>query len=182
MDTAVTKRALFLDRDGVINVDKNYVHKIKDFEFREGIFNLCRAAVNSGMLLVVVTNQAGIGRGIYAEADFWRLTHWMEAHFEKEKAQIARVYHCPFHPEFGIGEYRQNSLDRKPRPGMFLRARDELGIDLANSVMIGDKESDMLAAAAAGIGKKILLASDRACIEADAVCQSLVEIHALLFP
>jgi D-glycero-D-manno-heptose 1,7-bisphosphate phosphatase len=106
----------------------------------------------------------------------------MEAHFEREKAPIAKVYYCPFHPEFGIGDYRQNSVDRKPNPGMLLRARDELGIDLANSVMIGDKESDVLAAAAAGIGKKILLANDGAGIAADAVFQSLAEIQALLFP
>jgi D-glycero-D-manno-heptose 1,7-bisphosphate phosphatase len=134
------------------------------------------------MLLVVVTNQAGIGRGLYTETDFWQLTHWMNAHFERAQAPIAKVYYCPFHPEFGIGEYRQNSIDRKPNPGMLLRARDDLGIDLANSVMIGDKSSDMLAAAAAGIGKKLLLASDEVCNEADAVCHSLAEIHALLFP
>ena len=183
MDTKpAIKKALFLDRDGVINVERNYVHTIDEFEFVNGIFNLCRAAVNSEMLLVVVTNQAGIGRGYYTEIDFWQLTHWMEAHFEREKAPIAKVYYCPFHPEFGIGDYRQNSVDRKPNPGMLLRARDELGIDLANSVMIGDKESDVLAAAAAGIGKKILLANDGAGIAADAVFQSLAEIQALLFP
>lgn len=181
-NNAAMKKALFLDRDGVINVEKNYVHTIEEFEFVDGIFNLCRAAVNSEMLLVVVTNQAGIGRGLYTETDFWRLTHWMEAHFERAKAPIAKVYYCPFHPEYGIGDYRQNSIDRKPNPGMLLRARDEFGIDLAKSVMIGDKESDILAAAAAGIGKKILLASDRACIEADAVCQSLADIQSLLFP
>ena len=184
MDTNnATKRALFLDRDGVINVEKNYVHTIDEFEFVAGIFNLCRAAVKRQMLLVVVTNQAGIGRGLYKETDYWRLTQWMEAHFKREKAPISKVYYCPFHPEFGIGDYRQNSLDRKPNPGMLLRARDELGINLANSVMIGDKKSDMLAAAAAGIGKKILLAeNDGASIEADAVCQSLADIQELLFP
>ena len=178
-----TKKALFLDRDGVINEEKNYVHKIKDFEFIDGIFNLCRAAINREMILVVVSNQAGIGRGLYTETDFWQLTQWMEEHFKKEKAPLTKVYYCPFHPEFGIGDYRQQSLDRKPNPGMILRARDELGIDLTNSVMIGDKESDMLAAAAAGIGKKILLAeNDGASIEADAVCQSLADIQELLFP
>jgi len=180
--SATRKRALFLDRDGVINVEKNYVHTIEEFEFIDGIFSLCRAAVNREMMLVVVTNQAGIGRGYYTEIDFWQLTHWMEAHFERENAPISKVYFCPFHPEFGIGDYRQNSIDRKPNPGMLLRARDELGIDFATSVMIGDRESDMLAAAVAGIGKKILLASDGASIAADAVCHSLAEIQALLFP
>jgi D-glycero-D-manno-heptose 1,7-bisphosphate phosphatase len=181
--SATRRKALFLDRDGVINVEKNYVHTVEEFEFMDGIFSLCRTAVNRGMVLVVVTNQAGIGRGLYTETDFWQLTHWMVEHFEREKAPLTKVYHCPFHPEFGVGDYRQNSMDRKPNPGMLLRARDELGIDLVNSVLIGDKESDMLAAAAAGIGKKILLAeNDGAGITADAVCQSLADIQTLLFP
>ena len=179
----VPRKALFLDRDGVINVEKNYVHTIEEFEFKEGIFSLCRAAASRGMRLIIVTNQAGIGRGLYKEEAFWKLTSWMEEQFINQNAPIEKVYHCPFHPEYGIGEYRQNSIDRKPNPGMILRARDELGIDLANSVMIGDKESDMLAAAAAGIGKKVLLAkNDGAGVAADAVCQSLVDIQALLFP
>lgn len=184
MDTqsTTTRRALFLDRDGVINVEKNYVHKIEEFEFTDGIFSLCRAAAKRDVLIVVVTNQAGIGRGLYSEADFWRLTHWMETEFEREKAPIAKVYYCPFHPEFGIGNYRQDSMDRKPKPGMLLRARDELGIDLATSVMIGDRKTDILAAQAAGIGQKILLARDGACHGADAICQSLAEVQALLFP
>jgi D-glycero-D-manno-heptose 1,7-bisphosphate phosphatase len=106
----------------------------------------------------------------------------MEAHFARENAPISRVYFCPFHPEFGVGEYRQDSIDRKPSPGMLLRARDDLGIDLANSVMIGDKESDVLAAAAAGIGKKILLGRHGPYYSADAVCQSLGEAQMILFP
>jgi D-glycero-D-manno-heptose 1,7-bisphosphate phosphatase len=178
----ISKKALFLDRDGVINVEKNYVHTIKEFEFKEGIFDLCRAATINRMKLVIVTNQAGIGRGLYSEEAFWKLTSWMEEQFTKQYAPIEKVYHCPFHPEFGIGKYRQDSMDRKPNPGMLLRARDELGIDLANSVMIGDNESDMLAAAAAAIGKKILLARNGVGSKADTACQSLAEIQALLFP
>ena len=181
--SSCTKKALFLDRDGVINVEKGYVHTIEEFEFKEGIFDLCRAAVSNRMSLIVVTNQAGIGRGFYTEKAFWKLTSWMAEQFIKQNAPLEKVYHCPFHPEFGIGDYRQRSLDRKPNPGMLLQARDELGIDLANSVMVGDKESDMLAAGAAGIGKRILLAeNDGTDVAADAVCHSLADIQALLFP
>lgn len=150
-------RALFLDRDGVINVDHGYVHRIDHFEFVDGIFDLCRAAVAQGWRPVVVTNQAGIGRGYYDEAQFQALTRWMRERFEAEGAPIAAVYHCPFHPEHGVGPYRVDSFDRKPQPGMLLRARDELGLDLGASMMIGDTVSDMLAAQRAGVPVRCLL-------------------------
>jgi D-glycero-D-manno-heptose 1,7-bisphosphate phosphatase len=94
--------ALFLDRDGVINVEKNYVHRVEDFEFLDGIFDLCRAAIERKMPIVVVTNQAGIGRGYYSEAQFQTLTEWMKDRFEEERAPISAVYFCPNHPEQGI--------------------------------------------------------------------------------
>jgi D-glycero-D-manno-heptose 1,7-bisphosphate phosphatase len=100
--TITRRRALFLDPDGVINVEKSYVHKIKDFEFADGIFRLCRVAVNSGMLVVVVANQAGICRSLYTKADFWQLTNWMNDHFERAQAPIAKAYYCTFHPECGL--------------------------------------------------------------------------------
>jgi len=121
-----SRSALFLDRDGVINVEKNYVHHIKDFEFVDGIFELCRAAIETGMRIVVVTNQAGIGRGFYTEAQFQALTDWMMTRFKEEGAPISAVYFYPFHPEYGVGLYRKDSYDRKPNPGMILRARDEV--------------------------------------------------------
>jgi D-glycero-D-manno-heptose 1,7-bisphosphate phosphatase len=153
------RKALFLDRDGVINVDRHHVHRIEDFEFLPGIFELCATAAKTGYLLVVVTNQAGIGRGLYTEADFQRLTAWMVDVFRQRGIEIARVYHCPYHPTAGIGEYRRESFDRKPNPGMLLRARDELGLDLSRSVFIGDKDSDMAAGRAAGVGRLLRLAS-----------------------
>lgn len=153
-------KALFLDRDGVINVDRNYVHRIEDFEFLPGIFELCAAAAQRGYLLVVVTNQAGIGRGYYTEADFEQVTAWMEGVFRQRGIDIARVYHCPYHPTAGVGEYRRESFDRKPNPGMLLKARDELGLDLAGSVLLGDKDSDIEAGRAAGVGHLIKLVDD----------------------
>jgi D-glycero-D-manno-heptose 1,7-bisphosphate phosphatase len=157
MTPAPLARALFLDRDGVINVEKNYVHRVEDFEFMPGIFELCRRAGELGYLLVVVTNQAGIGRGLYTEAQFQALTHWMIGQFRERGIEIARVYHCPYHPTAGVGEYRRESFDRKPNPGMLLKARDELGLDLARSVLVGDKESDIAAGSAAGVGRLLKL-------------------------
>ncbi|WP_404360894.1 D-glycero-alpha-D-manno-heptose-1,7-bisphosphate 7-phosphatase [Methylotuvimicrobium sp. KM1] len=146
------KRALFLDRDGVINHDGGYICRPDDFEFIEGIFELATTAVQLGYLLIVVTNQAGIGRGYYTEQDFFNLTDWMCARFAMEGAPITEVFFCPYHPEHGIGSYRRDSFDRKPNPGMILTAAKKYDIDLASSVMLGDKASDIEAAVNAGIG------------------------------
>jgi len=172
--------ALFLDRDGVINVEKNYVHRIEDFEFVEGVFALCREAATMGMPIVVVTNQAGIGRGYYSEAQFHALTGWMRDQFVAQGAPLAAVYFCPCHPEHGVGEYRKESFDRKPNPGMILRARDELGLDLGRSVLIGDKGSDIAAARAAGIGLSVLLGADIENAAPDRAVASLQEACAVL--
>ena len=105
-----------------------------------------------GFVPIVVTNQAGIGRGYYTEADYQHLTGWMLEQFRTHGVRIGRVYHCPFHPTAGIGEYRRESFDRKPNPGMIFRARDDFALDLAHSVLIGDKDSDLEAGRSAGIG------------------------------
>jgi D-glycero-D-manno-heptose 1,7-bisphosphate phosphatase len=150
------KPALFLDRDGVINVDHGYVSRPEDFEPIEGIFDLCREAQRQGYLIIVITNQAGIGRGYYTEADFEALTTWMIGRFEEEGIAIADVYHCPFHPEHGIGPYKADTACRKPHPGMLLQAAAEHGIDLAGSVLVGDKPSDIQAGIGAGVGRLFL--------------------------
>lgn len=177
-------RALFLDRDGVINVDRHYVHRIEDFEFVSGIFELCAHACALGYRLLVVTNQAGIARGYYTEADFERLTKWMVEAFAHRGIAVDRVYHCPYHPTAGLGEYRRESFDRKPNPGMLLRARDELGLDLARSAFVGDKDSDMEAGRRAGVGQLIKLdvAAEAAAPHDDdvTVVTSLVAAAALL--
>jgi len=154
-------RALFLDRDGVVNHDLGYVHRIDQVCFVDGIFELCRAAATRAMPIVVVTNQAGIGRGYYTEADFARLTAWMRERFAAEGAPLAAVYHCPDHPEHGLGAHRRDSFDRKPNPGMLLRARDTLGLALAASVMVGDSLGDMVAARRAGLPVRCLFVPER---------------------
>jgi D-glycero-D-manno-heptose 1,7-bisphosphate phosphatase len=150
-------RALFLDRDGVINVDHAYVCKPESFEFVDGIFDLVRRARELGYLVIVVTNQAGIGRGYFSEDEFLALTEWMRAEFASRGAAIDAVYFCPDHPLHGLGRYRRDSPMRKPAPGMLLQARDEFGIDMARSVMVGDKRTDMQAGAAAGVGTLLWL-------------------------
>jgi D-glycero-D-manno-heptose 1,7-bisphosphate phosphatase len=144
-------RALFLDRDGVINEDYGYVHKIEDFHFREGIFDVCRAAQKARMKIVVVTNQAGIGRGYYLYEDFQRVTNYMLNHFASLGIAIDQVYHCPFHPSSGLGHYKRYSFDRKPSPGLLLKACRDHDINPSSSVMVGDNESDKVAAYSIGI-------------------------------
>lgn len=157
------RSALFLDRDGVVNVDHGYVCRPEEFEFIDGIFDLCRAAQRQGYLIIVITNQAGIGRGYYSEADFIALTDWMVERFAGEAISIDGVYFCPFHPEHGIGRYKADAACRKPNPGMILQAAEEHRIDLANSVLVGDKPSDIAAGVAAGVGRRFLYRSASSC-------------------
>ncbi|MEQ1889848.1 MAG: HAD family hydrolase [Alphaproteobacteria bacterium] len=148
------RRALFLDRDGVINADTGYISRIDEIRFIEGIFDLCRTACGLGYLLIIATNQSGIGRGYFTEQDFQKLTGWMRERFAAERAPLAAVYHCPYHPE-GIGQYRRQSDWRKPAPGMLLQAAADFSLDLSASLLIGDSEHDILAARAAGLGAAI---------------------------
>jgi D-glycero-D-manno-heptose 1,7-bisphosphate phosphatase len=171
-------RALFLDRDGVINVEKNYVYRIEDFEFIDGIFELCALAQNRGFKLIVITNQAGIGRGYYTETDFQHLTNWMLNVFRERGIVIDRVYHCPYHPTAGIGEYRRESFDRKPNPGMILKARKDFDLDLPQCVLIGDKDSDIEAGWAAGVGHLIKLSFNLLPVE-NGVAHGVLELSNL---
>jgi D-glycero-D-manno-heptose 1,7-bisphosphate phosphatase len=171
-------RALFLDRDGVINIDSGYIWRPEDFLFIDGVFEACRRARAMGYLLVVVTNQAGIGRGLYSEKDFHVLMDWVLAQFEAEDIEIARVYFSPTHPEEGIGVYRRESPDRKPGPGMLLKARDAFDIDMSRSVIVGDRETDILAGINGGVATRILVEGaedDPGSSRADVVVGSLIE-------
>jgi len=145
-------KALFLDRDGVINIEKNYLYKISEFEFIDGIFDVCRYFQKLDYFIVVITNQAGIARGLYTEDDFIKLNNWMIGEFKSNNINITKVYYCPHHPEFGV-----ECECRKPRPGMILRAKAEIGIDLQNSILVGDKISDVEAGINAGVGRNYLI-------------------------
>lgn len=148
--------ALFLDRDGVINVERHYLHDIADVEFVPGIFDLCRYWQGRQYALFIITNQAGIARGFYGESQFHTLMEWMTGRFAAEGVQIRQTYHCSHHPDFtGPCECR------KPAPGMFLRAQREHAIGMSRSINVGDKASDMAAGMGAGVGHNFLLRDGR---------------------
>ncbi len=152
-------KALFLDRDGIINIDHGYVHKIADFEFVDGIFDLCRLAAAKDYQIFVITNQAGIARGYYDKTTFEALSQWMVNVFADQDITITKVYYCPHHPTKGVNEFVMSCDCRKPKPGMIIQAQQEFSISLAESIFIGDKISDMQAASSAGIKCRILVNS-----------------------
>lgn len=165
------KAALFLDRDGVINVEKNYLHKVEEFEFIDGIFELCKKYQALGYLIIVVTNQSGIARGYYNEEDFALLTRWMVDVFDRENIHITAVYHCPHHPEIsGVCDCR------KPEPGMLLEAAEKYDIDLSKSLLVGDSERDIAAAHRAGVNETYLFSADAQKSEATKIIRSLSEL------
>lgn len=151
------RRALFLDRDGVVNLDHAYVHRPEDTDWLPGIFTLVAEAAAAGYLPIVVTNQAGIARGLYDAAAFQRYTAWMHAEFAGRGAPLLATYHCPHHPTAGLGALRVACGCRKPQPGMLLRAIADWDIAPGLSLMLGDKASDLEAAARAGVGRALLV-------------------------
>ena len=145
-------KTIFLDRDGVINKDINYLHKIDDFEFIDGIFDACLYLQSLSYKIIIITNQSGISRGYYSVTDYQKVTQWMLDQFIYKNINILDIFHCPHGPG--------STCDcRKPRPGMFLKAKDKHNTDMEKSWLIGDKEVDVIAANAAGIENTILVRS-----------------------
>ena len=165
------RAALFLDRDGVVNVEKNYLHKIEDFEFIEGIFELCKKYEALGYAIVIVTNQSGIARGYYSEEDFERLSAWMIERFRDEGIEITALYHCPHHPEISGA-----CSCRKPEPGMLLDAAKKYDLDLEASLLVGDSERDITAAHRAGVKETYLFSEEAKSSEATKIIRSLKEL------
>jgi D-glycero-D-manno-heptose 1,7-bisphosphate phosphatase len=167
------KRALFLDRDGVINVEKSYLYKVSEFEFIDGIFDLCRHYQNLGFIIIVVTNQSGIARNFYTENDFSKLTTWMIKEFKNQGITVNYVYYCPHHPEIN-----GKCECRKPQPGMLLQAKKDFDVNLPNSIIIGDKERDIEAALNAGINETYLFDENGSVTESKAtkIIQKLDDI------
>lgn len=174
--------ALFLDRDGVVNHEVGYLYRPADVRFLNGIFSLCRTAQQLGYRLVIVTNQSGIARGLYSTAQFEELMDWMRARLAEQGITLDAVYHCPYHPEHGQGEFRREHEDRKPSPGMLLRAARDLDLDLARSVLVGDRCSDIAAANAAGLRQAFLIAGTEgsACPGTSLAVEELAEVEAWL--
>ena len=142
--TQSLKKALFLDRDGIINEDTGYPHKPEQIVFKDGIFSFCKKAVAKGYILVVITNQAGIAKGHFTEQDVRHLHDWMSNKFREQGITIAGFYYCPFHKDGVLSRYKKDSNHRKPKPGMIIKAADDLGIDVGNSKVVGDKLSDRI--------------------------------------
>lgn len=129
-------KAVFLDRDGTINIDKDYLYKIEDFDFLPGILEGLKKLEELGYLLIIVTNQSGIARNYYSEYDFQKLTDWMISYLEEKSIHISKVYHCSHGPD-------STCNCRKPRLGLFEQAAKDFDIDLDSSIAIGDKERDV---------------------------------------
>ncbi|MDG6882495.1 D,D-heptose 1,7-bisphosphate phosphatase [Phocoenobacter uteri] len=178
------QKAIFLDRDGTLNIDHGYVHQIDDFEFIEGVIPTLRKLKQMGYLLVLVTNQSGIARGYFTEDQFLQLTEWFDWSLAEQGIDFDGLYYCPHHPD-GIGEYKEDCDCRKPKAGMFIQAINDLNIDPTKSIMVGDKLEDLLAAENAGVKTKILVktgkpVTDEGIKKADFVLDSLVDLPKML--
>jgi D-glycero-D-manno-heptose 1,7-bisphosphate phosphatase len=144
------RRAVFLDRDGTINVDHGYVFRAGEFEFIPGAPEAIRRLKDAGFLVIVVTNQAGIARGLYSEADVHELHRHLDRELARHETSIDAYYYCPHHPEKGTPPYRRDCACRKPFPGMLLQAAADFPLNLGGSFLVGDKLSDIEAGLAAG--------------------------------
>jgi D-glycero-D-manno-heptose 1,7-bisphosphate phosphatase len=164
----MTIKTIFLDRDGVINKEIGYLDKIEDFKFINGVFEACRHYEQLGYKIVIVTNQSGISRGYYSEDDFRKITDWMITQFNKNNIQILDTFHCPHSPI--------SKCDcRKPKPGMLLEAKKKYNINMLESWMIGDKETDITAAISSGINNTILVKSGHKINEADSRAKFIID-------
>jgi len=174
----MTIKTIFLDRDGVINKEISYLHKIEDFKFINGIFEACQYFKQLGYQIIIVTNQSGISRGHYTENDFQNITDWMINQFNKNNIQILDIFHCPHSPS-------SNCDCRKPKPGMFLEAKKKYNINMLESWMIGDSERDISAANSAGIMNTILVRSGHKINETDSSAtfflDSIMQTNQIIF-
>ena len=149
-------KVAFLDRDGVINEDLNYVHKKDKFIFKKGIFKLLNLLSKENYLIIIITNQSGIARGIFTEIEYKKLTKYYLSILKKNGIQILDIYHCPHHPEYSDPPFDDCSC-RKPKTGLFINAKIKHNVDMYNSLAIGDSLRDLEAAYFSGIRKRILI-------------------------
>lgn len=167
-------KAVFLDRDGTINVEKEYLYKISDFEYLEGAVEGLRALSDMGYLLLIVTNQSGIARGYYTEEDYRRLDEWLRKDLQDRGVRIAGSYYCPHLPDGCVLEYARECDCRKPKTGLFRRAAKEFDIDMRRSFAVGDRLRDLSACEEYGV--RGLLLSDAASGGTYRVCRNWTEI------
>lgn len=156
------RKVVFLDRDGVINVDTGYLYRIQDLVYVPFFFDMARFFAEQGYSFVIVTNQSGIGRGYYSEPDLHKLMDHISKDFEVRNLNLLAYYYCPHHPKAAIKEFRTNCSCRKPGTEMVLRAASEHAIDLSQAVMIGDSVSDVQCGDRAGVGLNIWISGEKA--------------------
>ena len=177
-------KAIFLDRDGTLNIDYGYVHEIDNLKFIDGAIDALRELKKMGYMLVLVTNQSGIARGYFSEEQFLQLTEWMDWSLAEQDVDLDGIYYCPHHPE-GKGEYKEDCDCRKPKSGMLLQAIKELKIDPTQSIMVGDKVEDLKAGIGAKVKMNVLVRTGKTVTEegervADYVLDSIVELPRIL--
>jgi D-glycero-D-manno-heptose 1,7-bisphosphate phosphatase len=175
----MSRKAAFIDRDGVLNEERAFVHRIEDFAFLPGAVDALRLLQTAGFLLVVITNQSGIARGLYSEADYQMLTDHMRRQLAAAGVNLDAVEYCPHLPDASVDRYRLDCNCRKPKPGMLRRAAQALDIAPGASFLVGDRLSDVSAGRAAGIGRCFLVRtgyalSDDAIACADGVYDDLL--------
>ncbi len=157
-----SNKAIFLDRDGTINKDKNYIYKVSDFEYVEGAIAGLRKLYEQGFLLVIITNQSGIARGYYSEQDYHNLDNWMKQDLKDKGIEIAASYYCPHLPDGIVARYAMECNCRKPQTGLFWKAANDLKIDMNRSYAIGDKIRDLAICEESGV-KGILFGDAVSC-------------------
>jgi D-glycero-D-manno-heptose 1,7-bisphosphate phosphatase len=146
----MSNKILFLDRDGVVNVDKNYTYKPEDIEFMVGIMKFCEYFLNHGYIIVIITNQSGIQRGLFSEAQHMILMNYIIREFADNNIKISDYLYCPHVPTSGCN-------CRKPSPGLFIKALEKFNATASESISVGDRLTDLEAAKSAGVLKNFLL-------------------------
>ena len=176
------RRAIFLDRDGVINVNKGFVHRPEDLEWMPGAIEGMLRFSQAGFELIVVTNQSGIARGFFSESKYLEFQGLVESRLAAQGVLISRTYYCPHHPQGELVQYKKVCSCRKPEPGMLLRAKQDFNLQLKNSFLFGDSASDMTAAQRAGVGRYFLIRPGGECSGCYETFSSVFDAATFLLP
>ena len=178
-------KAVFLDRDGTINTEKNYLHKIEEFHLIPGVMDALKLLSQNKILIYIITNQSGIARGFYTEKDFHQLTSHMIQFLSQENIAIQDVLYCPHHPDATLEAYKQNCECRKPANGLLKKIMKEKKLQSADVALVGDKNSDIDAGKSLGLKTYLVETghgkTEKLATKADFVVPSLLEaVHHLL--
>lgn len=182
---SIKPKAAFIDRDGVINEERDYVHCIEDFMLIPGVVEGLTLLRSAGYLLIVVTNQAGIARGYYDQAAMEHLHDYLRRLLSERGVTLDAIYFCPHHPQGSVSGLDIECNCRKPAPGMLLQAMQDFDLDLSASVLIGDKHSDVQAGKRSGVGRTVIVESGHqvglaARAEADFIAENLLAAARML--